>query len=70
MLDQDVSIDYWKDGLSEEGNEMMPSNEGKAKVQELDSEDVQKMMASAGLRIREDNERTLPSRKMGQVSLQ
>jgi hypothetical protein len=26
MLDQDVSIDYWKDGLREEGNEMMPSN--------------------------------------------
>lgn len=70
MLDQDVSIDYWKDGLSEEDNEMVPSNEGKAKVQELDSEDVQKMMASAGLRIREDNEGTLPSRKMGQVSLQ
>jgi len=41
MLDQDVSIDYWKDGLSEEGgDEMVPSNEGKAKVQELDSEDV------------------------------
>ena len=69
ILDQDVSIDYWKDSLSEEGSEM-PSNEGRAKVQELNSEDAQKMMASAGLRIREDSEGTLPSRNMGQVSLQ